>query len=149
MSLINWALDTVPEDVILPAGEHELQVSSVSLETAKESGKPYLNVAFQAEGNFATIYKIMMFPDSADNDDRPSVLRRRAFKEFALACNISLSDLQNVIGALLQGNKEPISNLLIGRIALCRTGVEENPDYGRKATIRRFIQQTPSSNLPF
>jgi len=127
MSFMNIDFTDTFEPKSVEPGEYQLRVLRTETKTSQKSGGEYLNVQFEIVDNpeAKDIYKIFMYPTSQD-DKKKANSRKTAILNFITACG-----------------EEPTPNfdlsVLDGATCFAILGEEDDPEYGLRNTVRKFL----------
>jgi len=126
MSILDYNLDNVPEESIVPAGEYEIKILSAKSKTSK-AGKPMVEVAlgFPSEPDSRSCFHYIGLPAEGDEQTAANGKLRR-LKEFYDAFGIDY------------GNPVELDTM-IGETAFAIVAEEEDEEYGASNRIKRFL----------
>ena len=127
MSILDYNLDTIPEESILPQGEYEVKILSAKSKDSK-AGKPMLEIAlgFPGEPDARSCFHYITLP--ADGDEETTINGKlRRLKGFYEAFGIDYS-----------GGPVDMDNT-VGETAYAIITEEEDEQYGNSNRIKRFM----------
>lgn len=126
--MIDFNMDDVKELVLLPDGEHELQIVSAELYFNEKKNSRSIKTQFKAinDPNAQRIYQYIGIPSPSDDEEKIEN-KKRQMKSFVEAFQVDLSG----------GGID--TDTLVGLTGWAILGMEADPQYGDKNVIKRFV----------
>ena len=131
MSILGIDPNNIPEAVYLEPGDHELLCDHAEYKVSEKSGRSMIELRLKSIDNpeAETIFHYLVGAREGD-----SVKTIRLFAErLQEACDAFGVDLNSVT------SEEELAQAFIGKTGWASVGVEEDPEFGRRNIIKRFI----------
>lgn len=135
MSLLDFNVTDVPDQTVLPQGQHQLEVARAEVRQQKpEKGQSeflMLTLVPTEDPNAKEITHVLMLPDETVNE-RDNNNRARRLKEFIKAFGISAYTVADIKAAAANDS-------LVGASGFGVLAIESSEEYGEQNRVQRFL----------
>jgi hypothetical protein len=132
MSILKTNVDEAVDWVILPEGEHQIEVTSAVFTTKEESGNSFILLRFESteEPYAKPITHPLMLPNGSDK--RQDNSRRLQLRDFGKAFDLDPNEID-------YNEETKVCQEWIGQVGSAILTSDSSEEYGEQNKIRRFV----------